>query len=228
MARLRDFPRIVLSALLSVSLIVVPAWGSPAATLGTVISAERAHVGTAAATVGTTVFNGDQLNTEQLGRIQVRAAAARLLLSGASRVTWGGDQNTPAAALTAGTATFSTANSKAFALHIASAVIRPRDDEPTIGSVSVLGPKELTVRCSRGALTITVEDDTRVIPEGAAYRVVLDPDPKSVAEAATTDPWPQKQPKRPGQSRFLWFVIGVTGVVTYFAVSEALESPDRP
>jgi hypothetical protein len=29
------------------------------------------------------------------------------------------------------------------------------------------------VKCTRGALTITVGDDSRVIPEGSAYRIVL-------------------------------------------------------
>lgn len=225
MARLRDILCAGLSALVSLTLIN-PGWGAPAATFATVVSAERAHVGIAAASVGTTVFSGDQLDTEQLGRMQVRAGAARFLITGSSRVTWGAEEGTPAATLRAGTATFSTANAKAFTLRVATAVIRPQRDEPTVGIVTILNPKELVVRCSRGALTITVEDDTRAIEEGAAYHVVLDPDARRAGEAA--QPWGQNQPRRPGRSRFLWFVIGFTGVVTFFAVQEVLESPDRP
>jgi len=227
MARWRVAVRSGLSALISFSVMVTSVGSAPATPLGTVISAERAHVGTAAASVGTTLFSGDKLETEQLGKAQVRAGAARLLLSGASRVTWGTEADTPAATLSTGTATFSTANSKAFALRMATAVIRPQGDGPAIGNVTVLNPRELLVRCSRGAVSITVLDDTRVIPEGTAYHVVLDPDASLAADAAA-QPWGQNPPKRPGKSRFIWYAIGAAAVVTYFFVDEAVESPDRP
>src|SRR5216683_916870 len=80
------------------------------------------------------------------GSVQVRAGAARLLLSSASSATFSQDDATPAATLTLGSATFSTANSNAFALHVASAVIRPNSNQPTIGQVTVLNPKELIVK----------------------------------------------------------------------------------
>src|SRR5207237_1497989 len=120
-------------------------------------------------------FRGDRLSTEQSGSVQVRAGAARLLLSGASIATLFQEDANPAATLTLGSATFSTANSNAFALHVASAVIRPNTNQPTIGRVTVLNAKELFVKSTRGSLSIAVEDDVREIPEGAAYRIVLDP-----------------------------------------------------
>jgi hypothetical protein len=230
MARLREIIRLGLSAIITFSLIVPPAWSAPATPLAMVVSADRARVGTAAASVGTTVFNGDRLETEQLGKVQVRTNAARLLLSGSSRATWGTEADTPAATLTSGTATFSTANSNAFALRMATAVIRPEGKGPTIGNVTVLSAKELVVRCSRGAVRITVDDDSRVIPEGAAYHVVLDPDPSMMASADAAQPSSSgaKPPKSGGKSKFIWFAIGAAAIVTFFAVHEALESPDRP
>ena len=226
MARVCSTLRTITTTVLSLGLISAPVLGESSAALGTVVSAERAHVGLAAASVGTTIFGGDQLDTEHVGRLQVRTATARLVLSGSSRVTWGVEGETPAAILKAGTTTFSTANAKAFALRMSSAVIRPEGDAPTIGTVTVINPKELTVRCSRGALTISVEDDTRVIPEGTAYHVVLDPDARRIAEASV--PGGQKPPKVAGRSKFIWYAIGAAAVVTYFAVSEVMESPDRP
>jgi hypothetical protein len=178
--------------------------------------------------VGTTVFSGDRLETEQLGKVQVRTSAARLLLSGSSRATWGAEANIPTATLTSGTATFSTANSAAFALRMATAVIRPEGKGPAIGNVTVLNPKELLVRCSRGQISITVDDDSRMIPEGTAYHVVLDPTPSMVADAAAAQPGGASPPRGAGKSKFIWVAIGVAAVVTYFFVDEALESPDRP
>jgi hypothetical protein len=202
--------------------------------LGTVVSAERAHVGSAAASAGTTVFAGDRLDTEQMGSLQVRAGAARLLLKGSSRLVWNAEDGAPSATLTGGTAAFSTANAKAFVLHAGTAVFRPQGNEPTVANVTLLNPKELIVRCSRGAILIAVDDDVRVIPEGTAYRVVLDPEAAGPAGAVlapaspTPASWGQNQPIKAGKSKFIWYAIAFAGLVTWFAVSEALESPDRP
>jgi len=219
------FPAVV-SAFLSFALLITPAWGAPATGVGTVVSSQQAYLGAAPASVGTTVFNGDRLNTDQFGSVQVRAGAARLLLAGSSNLTWNTEGAVAAATLASGTASFSTADARAFALHVATAVIRPQGDEPTIGNVTVLSPKELVVRCSRGALTVTVEDDSRVIPEGVAYRIVLDT--KAADASGNGQPWGQGPPQKAGKSRFMWYLIAFTAVITTFAVSEALESPDRP
>jgi hypothetical protein len=227
MSRLRE----AIAALLSLTLLLSPVWGAPSSSLGTVVYADRAHMGAGAASVGTTVFGGDRLSTEQSGSVQVRAGAARLLLSGASSATFAQEEGSPAATLTLGSATFSTANSKAFALHVASAVIRPNTDEPTIGHVTVLNPKELVVKSTKGSLTIAVDDDVRVIPEGAAYRIVLDPTdtatPPQEARGAGTKGY-GGPPVKAAKSKFIWYAIGITAAVTIFAISEALESPDRP
>jgi hypothetical protein len=226
MARLRDAFRIGSAVILSIGLSAT-SYGAPAAAFGTVTFAESAHVGRVAASVGTTVFSGDYLDTEKLGGLQVRAGAARLLLSGSSRVLWGAEENAPAATLTAGTATFSTANSKAFALRVATAVIRPTGEQPTIGSVRVVNPKELTVNCSRGSLTLTVLDDALVIPEGTAYHIVLDANANHAADNPKTL-GPNPRPKKRGRNRFIFFLIAFATGVTAFAVLEALVSPASP
>ena len=225
-ALVRVSPAAGLCVLLSITLLVPTTWGSSAIGSGTIVSAERANIGTATATAGTTVFNGDTLSTAQLGSLQIRAGAARLLLTASSHITWGAENGVPQADLTSGNVVFSTANAKAFILHASKAVFRPRDDAPTVGSVTLLSPKELVVRCSRGALTIAVEDDVRVIPEGTAYRVVLD---ANAPPAADVPRWGnQNSPRKAGKSKFIWYAIAFTSTVTAIAVWRALESPDRP
>jgi hypothetical protein len=219
----------ILALLVSFSLLTTPVWAAPSSSLGTVVYADRAHVGAAQASVGATIFTGDRLSTEQTGSVQVRAGAARLLLSSGSMATFSQDTDRPAATLTLGTATFSTANSNAFALHVGSAVIRANSNQPTIGRVTVLTPKELIVRSTRGSLSIAVDDDVREIPEGAAYRVVLDPnarDPQGPRGAGTKGYG--GPPIKAAKSKFIWYAIAITAVVTYFAVDEVFESPDRP
>jgi hypothetical protein len=227
MARVRDLLQVFSSVFVCFTLVSASTFGASTVGVGTVVSADRAHVGNAAASVGTTVFNGDSLDTETLGNLQVRAGAARLLLSASSRVTWGSEENTPAATLKVGTATFSTANSRAFALRVATAVIRPKGEEPTVGSVTVLNPKELTIHCSRGALALTVIDDTLLVPEGTSYHVVLDPDANLMSDDAKA--WPSnQQPRRSGRNRFIFFLIFAAAAATAVGLGFVLESPDRP
>jgi hypothetical protein len=234
MMRLRvpDFSataRNFLATLLSVTLVVFPLYAAPSSSsLGTIVFADRAHVGTAQASVGATVFSGDRLSTEKSGSVQVRAGAARFLLSSGGTATLSQEESSPSATLYSGSATFSTANAKAFAVHVASAVIRPSTDQPTIGNITVLGAKELVVRCTRGSLSIGVEDDVREIPEGAGYRVVLDPNadpqgPRGAGAKGIGGP-----PIKAAKSKFIWYAIAVSAAVTFFAVREVFESPERP
>jgi hypothetical protein len=226
MAQLRES----VAAFLSLTLVGIPVLSAPSTAFGTVLLVQRAHVGMAPASAGTTVFGGDKLSTEQFGNIQIRAGAARLMLLESSSATISELNGTPCAILLGGTAVFSTARANAFALRAVTAEIRPQNDGPTIAQVSIVNSKELIVRSKRGALTITVDGETQVVPEATAYRVILDqegiPEPQG---AGTKDfGWP---PRKAGKSHFYIVYIAaivMTSVPTYFAVDEVFESPDKP
>ena len=223
MKRLRE----AIAALISAGLLLTPVWGASSTSgLGMLVYADRAHVGAAPASVGATIFDGDRLSTEQTGSVQMRAGAARLLLNGAIIATLGDDNGMPIATLANGSVIFSTAKSDALAIHFGNAVIRSQKDGPTVGQVTILNAKQLVVKSTRGALTVTVDDDSRVVPEGMAYRIVLDPGAEPQPRAAARGP--QGPPIKAGRSKFVWYAIGAAAIVTYLAVSEALESPDRP
>lgn len=226
MARLRWSQVRTLSLSLSFMTLVTPVWGT-SSDVGTVVAAQVAHIGTVKASVGTTIFVGDQLSTEQKGNLQVRAGAARFLLPAYSRAVWGWESGHPAATLTGGTGIFSTANSNAFLLHAGPAIFRPKSDEPTVGSVTLLNAKELVVRCSRGALTISVDDDSREVPAGTAYHVVLDPNASPPA-GAVPGRWGEHDTKAPGRSKFIWYATALVSAITIYAISEAFESEYRP
>ena len=220
--------RALIAGFISFTLLISPLWAAPSASFGTLVFANRARVGNANASAGATVFSGDRLSTDEVGSLQIRAGAARFLLTASSSATLSQENASPAATLTAGTATFSTANSKAFVLHVASAIIRPNTDQPTIGKVTVLNPKELVVKSVRGSLQIAVEDDVREIAEGEAYRIVLDPnaDPQGPRGAGTKGMG--GPPIKAAKSRFIWYAVAITAGVTIFVVHEALESPVHP
>ncbi len=225
--------RASLAALLSASFLAFPASASPANPLGTIISAQRAHVGSTPASLGATIYGGDQLSTESAGTLQVRVGAARFYLAGSSAADVAAPDGTGSASFTlrAGTAVFSTSTARGFDLVVKDAHIRPRADGPVVAQVSIAGPKELIVTSRRGALAFTVGEETEIIPEATAVRVLLDPppdpaDPQGPRGAGTKDT--QRPPRRAARNRFIFVVIGVIAVLTYIAVDEALESPSAP
>jgi hypothetical protein len=229
MGFVREVAKVMTVATLAAAMLGAPLCAAPTSELGVVVYADHARVGLAAASVGSTVFGGDQLSTEPSGSVQIREGAARFLLASGGVATLSTDAAQPGATLTSGTATFSTANAQAFTLHFAEAAIRPNTDEPTVGQVSVLGPKELIVKSTRGALAFTMAGETRVIPEGMAFRVILDPTPADAAAApGAAGRSSQGPPATAGSSKFIWYAVGAVAVVTALAIHAALESPDRP
>jgi len=176
--------RQLIAAVVSVGLLGAPCFSAPAPStqLGIVVFAEHARVGTGPISVGSTVFGGDNVSTESTGTLQIRAGAARLLLANASAATLTREDVSPAAILTTGTATFSTANPGLSPCTFAT--LRFAQTPMNRRSASFRArSKEMVVRSTRGALAVTVEGETRVIPEGSAFRVVLDPTPAEVAAA---------------------------------------------
>jgi hypothetical protein len=86
------------------------------------------------------------------------------------------------------------------------------------------------VRSTQGALSIAVADDVRSIAEGAAYRVVLEPPSPAAAHGrgSVGSKANGQGPVGAGKSKFAWFAVTAVGLVTFLAVDEAVESPDRP
>jgi hypothetical protein len=203
------------------------------APLGTVITADHAYVGHANADVGTTVYGGDRISTDTQGNLQLRAGAARLLLLSSSAAIVNDSDGAPSAKLLSGTATFSTGNAHAFTLFVSKAAVRAQSDAPTVGQVTYFSDKELLVTSRRGPLTVTVEDETQVVAEGASYRVLLDPSPEAQepAGAGSTGGKHGRSsggPLKAGRSRFLIVATGLAAAVTIFSLSESLESASRP
>lgn len=227
--------RALLAAFVACGLTISPSWATPKPTpsLGTIITAEHARVGDSSAEVGTTVFGGDRLATDPQGSVQMRAGAARLLLQGASAAIINDTDGAPSAKLVQGTATFSTGNARAFTLFASRAVIRSQSDAPTIGRVTYLSDRELLVASKRGPLTVTVDGETQLILEGASYRVMLDTmaqGPEGAGSGKDKDHDKRKAgpPLVAGRNYFVPVAIGVAAIITGIALSEALESPDRP
>jgi len=197
------------AAVLAFSLVSIPLLGATTpnvAPLGTIIAADRGHVGSAVADVGTTVYAGDKLSADNPGSVPLRAGAARFLLQSAAVAEVNTTDGAPSANLLLGTATFSTGNAHAFTLFASTATIRAQTDVPTIGQITFLNPKELVVTARRGGLTVTVADETQIVKEDESFRVLLDSsDAHEPAGAGSGNQGPRQGggPLKAGRSGFL-------------------------
>jgi hypothetical protein len=160
--------------------------------------------------------------------VRVNLRTARLQLASQSSVSLHSLEKGAEADLSSGTMVFSTALKMGLEVRANGAAIRPAADRPTIGHIRIAGPKELRILARRGDLEFSYRGGTRLIREGSAYRVELDP----ANENAAAEPDPQQSKWAGGvKPLFLFFVIGAaTGaaVASIVHVFRNIESPDKP
>lgn len=201
--------------------------------LGIVTQSSRGHLSTADASAGATIYDGDRLSTDAGGVLRLRTGASSIYLAAQTSVTLHRAATGALADLAGGSLVFSSALTSAMEIRAREASIRAAENVPTIAQVSVIGPKELRVTARRGSLEVTYRDESERIPEGASYRVVLDPSPADIPMAANgrgPGSWPGRPPKSPGKQGkgFFFILAGTATVVTTWALHEAWESPDKP
>lgn len=199
--------------------------------LGVVTQATGANVNSGMVSAGATVFDGDSFSTTPTGVLRVRANAAQLYLAGQSNLKLHAASGGTLAQLGGGTLVFSSAKVGAMDVEVAQAHIRPASDQPTVAQISVVGPKQIDVRATRGSLQFSYNGESQIIPEGSAYQFVLDPPEDMVLPGSASRAFPDKQGPGPGRRRpkgFLYFILGASAVATFLAIDEALESPSKP
>jgi hypothetical protein len=204
---------------------------SPArpAVLGIVTHSAGASVGETDASEGTTVYEGDCLSTPENGMIGLRLQTANVQLGSQSRVTFrvSGPEKKPEAELASGTLVFSTANSAGLQVRADDALILPAENTQTIASVGVVSPKELRIAAARGSLTFSYLDESALIAEGAAYRVLLEPS-DSRADSPAGDAGKGQPGKKPThQHAFRFVLIGAAAGSAAWGVVRATKSPHQ-
>ncbi len=194
-----------------------------------VTHAERAHVGEAAATAGSTIYEGDRLSTDEGGTLRMTIPALTLHLNEQttlvvrSLASPGGDIE---ARLASGTLVFSAARTGNVVVAANDALIRRAASVPTTAHIRVVNPQELRIYAQRGALEFSYHGESEVIAEGTAYRVLLDPSEKEVAAVSESEEAKKKRRRR--HTKFLLLMIGIAAGVAIPVLMPHYESPDRP
>jgi hypothetical protein len=197
--------------------------------LGIVTQAKDANLSTGPVSPGTTVYDGDRVSTDANGALTIRGIAAMFYLAHQSRMILRGMPDSPRstqAQLSAGTLVFSQSRIAALEVLVDGARIRAAADKPTVGQVTVVGPKTLVISARQSSLLFSYRDDSEVIQEGQSYRVLLDPtDDDSTNKPSDPQPTPPNRRRR----GFLLILLALGAAIgTMVQQSANIESPDHP
>ena len=223
--------RHLLAATIAFSLAADPSSARVAA-IGFVSHADRAHIGETLASQGSSVYDGDRLYTEADGSLRLTVGTAALHLAPQTSLT----VHLPDSAedteveLTDGTLAFSSAKPPAIAVHANAAWIRCAAAFPVTAQVSIVNAKELRILARRGSLQFTYEGESAVIPEGVAYRVLLDPEDDS-ANTSASNPIGQKSGIAGKPFLLIAIVVAAAAAAAAFTtivLTPNYQSPDRP
>jgi hypothetical protein len=186
-------------------------------------------VGDAAASAGSTTFDGDQLSTEAGGALRITGPSLRLQLDARSFLTLrrpADAEDSVEGDLASGTLVFSAARNGSITVAANDAMTRPAATAATLAHIRVVNLKELRIYAQRGALEFSYHGESEVIPEGAAYRVLLDPSEKELAAFSDSEEVKKKAGKR--HTKFLLLVIAIAAGVAIPFLMPHFESPDSP
>ncbi len=232
---MRSFSRFVLIALLcsGMNLPIPPlqaattrpsAQASPAP-FAVIILANKAHVDHATASIGTTLYPGDALDTEPEGELRLTAAGGQIYLLSDTAVTLGRSGAVLQATLVRGTVGFSSLTDQQFQILAPEGLIEALNG-PAYGQVTMTGPeKDIVISAYTGELVLHRGDQTLIVKPGQSYYVSLVPD---------AEPQDQKSKRRsniypyPHHLEWRLIVIGGTTAATIILWKELMESPTDP
>ena len=195
--------------------VAMPAQNVPA---GVIQQTQSARLNQTDASIGTTLYDGDRLETQSKGVVNVHSNQVLLTLAEDSLLWMNHDNGVLAPKLDRGTVIFRAETGDGIEIHADDVRVRPHAAVLTVGQFTI-DNCYIVVTARTQSLDVSAGKETKVLEEGKSYRVTrLGP-----CGAAQTHP-----PLAVGQSRFYIGAAAIVGTVAALAVSEALESPDRP
>lgn len=209
----RRFVAVALSLLLSGA--AFPAQNTPA---GVVLQTQSARLNQTDAAIGTTLFDGDRLETQSKGALSVRSNQILLTLAEESLLWMNHDNAVLTPRLDRGTVIFRAEAGEGIEIHADDVRVRSHAPVLTVGQVT-LEECYVIVTAQTQSLDVTAGKETKVLEEGKTYRV---------ARAGTCGAYVNQPPSPVGQSRFFLLPVAVGVGIGIWGIHKALESPDRP
>src|SRR5882724_3104540 len=164
-------------AVLSFTFLEIPATGVPAnpasIPLGSVLQAERVHLGVDITSGGATIYDGDRLETQEDGILRVRLGKSQMELRPSTTVEVHRLPNGSVASLFRGTVIASSPPGQTFQLLANGATIRPVGTRATAARVTWVNSDELVLTGSLGAIQVLYDGDVKTIDAGSSVRMEI-------------------------------------------------------
>jgi hypothetical protein len=212
----------VLLAVLSFTFLEIPAAGvsaNPASIpIGSVLQAERVHLGVDTTSGGATIYDGDRLETQEDGLLRVRLGRSPMDLGPSTTVEVHRLPNGYVASLFRGTVIASSPEGQTFQLLANGATIRPTGAQATSAQVTWVNSHELVLTSSLGAIQVLYDGDVKTIDAGNSVRMEI--------QTEASDPPGSTGP--PNHKGVKYFLMVAAPVGTAIGIWRALESPCRP
>ena len=230
---MRSLARSFIAILLVLALLDIPALAATAKPLGLVVQAREALLDNSTLAVGTTVYPGDTVQTDEGGTLRLKFGTNQLYLLSSSAATFSQNENTIRATVGRGTVGFSSNASSELELAIPQGILRAGRGQAASGQVTITNPQEVVISAYQGALVLDNEGEFHTIPAGKTYRVTMDLEPAAAQpEPARRDQDPNRDAGViPTKRRKLYFellLVGAAAIGSYFIWREVTESPSIP
>ncbi|MGA8224073.1 MAG: hypothetical protein WB780_20670 [Candidatus Acidiferrales bacterium] len=219
------------AVILAVGLCTLPANASSEKPLGVVTQAQHAHLDNASAAMGASIYAGDTFETESGGTLRLRFGSSQIYLLASSAVKVAESSTGALITVTRGTVGISSSTSGQVALETPAGIVRGAEGKPAYGQVTITNPAEIIVSAYRGELILDNEGELHSIPEGKAYRVVIEPDQEQTSQEPTPANNPEFHPAenhhRKRRLAFYLIFTGAVAIATYELWVELAESPTK-
>ena len=196
------------------------AWPAQNPPAGVVLQSQAAKLNTIDAEVGTTLYDGDRLETQSKGALSVRSSTNQILLTLVEdSLLWiNHDNGVLAPKLDRGTVIFRAETGEGIEVHADDVRVRPHAAVLTVGEVTI---EECYIRVTARtqSLDVTAGKETKLLEEGKTYRVAR----VGVCGALINQP-----AIAVGQSRFFILPAAIGIGLGIWGIHKGLESPDRP
>lgn len=169
--------RHAVTALLISGLLYLPVNAASQKPLGLVIQAQLAHLDSLDAAIGTTVYSGDSLETQDGGNLRLKVGASQLYLLSDSAATLAPNSGGAHVNVIRGTVGISSISPDQIELSTPLGIIRAAKGGSSYGQVRITGTQEMIVSAYRGNLVIERDGEEHTVEAGKSYDVTLEADP---------------------------------------------------
>ena len=229
---MRSIARAFIAIMLVIGLLDIPALAATAKPLGLVVQAREALLDNSNLAVGTTVYPGDTVQTDEGGTLRLKFGASQLYLLSSSAASFAQNESVVRATVGRGTVGFSSNGSNDVELVIPQGILRAANGQ-AYGQVTITSPEEVVISAYRGTLILDNDGELHTIPAGKTYRVSIDLEP--AAQPAS----PNGRSQDPGRDsgavptkrrrlKFALIFLGALAVSSYLIFDEVSESPSIP